>query len=77
MALMTDTMGEIEFTKVNHPSFSNQRFSIDSVITALTYAKMNPKAAVAVLFGEPTWTPNGTHGYPQAEAEEEGTCCIV
>eukprot|EP00434_Breviolum_minutum_P017717 symbB.v1.2.015637.t1/scaffold1142.1/size245703/6 len=48
LASAVKTTRRLASQAVNHPSFSNQRFSIDSVITALTYAKMNPKAAVAV-----------------------------
>lgn len=62
---------------VSHPSFSNQRFPIDAVVAALTVAKLQPKVALAVLFGEPPNWPAPAPGYAAPEAEEDSTCCIV
>ncbi|CAL1169511.1 unnamed protein product [Cladocopium goreaui] len=62
---------------VSHPSFSNQRFPIDAVVAALTVAKLQPKVALAVLFGEPPNWPAPAAGYAAPEAEEDSTCCIV
>ena len=47
------------------------------MVAALTVAKLQPKVALAVLFGEPPNWPAPAPGYAAPEAEEDSTCCIV
>ena len=76
LATAVKTTRRLASQAVSHPSFSQQRFTIEAVITALTVAKLQPKGALAVLFGEPpNWQAAG-QGYAAPE-EEDSTCCIV